>query len=95
MVTVESPSAHKYFVLLCTFKIIIIIIFFTPFLSSLSFSPVLPFFLSASLSLVQILGLFYLFVCFFLLLDAFRAGEGNGNPLQYSCLENPKDGGAW
>ena len=23
------------------------------------------------------------------------AGEGNGNPLQYSCLENPVDGGAW
>ena len=22
-------------------------------------------------------------------------GEGNGNPLQYSCLENSKDGGAW
>ena len=22
-------------------------------------------------------------------------GEGNGNPLQYSCLKNPKDGGAW
>ena len=22
-------------------------------------------------------------------------GEGNGTPLQYSCLENPKDGGAW
>ena len=22
-------------------------------------------------------------------------GEENGNPLQYSCLENPKDGGAW
>ena len=22
-------------------------------------------------------------------------GEGNGNPLQYSCLENPRDGGAW
>ena len=21
-------------------------------------------------------------------------GEGNGNPLQYSCLENPMDGGA-
>ena len=21
--------------------------------------------------------------------------EGNGNPLQYSCLENPLDGGAW
>ena len=24
-----------------------------------------------------------------------RIGEGNGNPLQYSCLENPRDGEAW
>ena len=24
-----------------------------------------------------------------------RYGEGNGTPLQYSCLENPTDGGAW
>ena len=23
------------------------------------------------------------------------AGEGNGTPLQYSCLENPMNGGAW
>ena len=23
------------------------------------------------------------------------SGEGNGNPLQYSCLENPMDRGAW
>ena len=23
------------------------------------------------------------------------SGEGNGNPLQCSCLENPMDGGAW
>ena len=22
-------------------------------------------------------------------------GEGNGDPLQYSCLENPMDGGTW
>ena len=22
-------------------------------------------------------------------------GEGNGTPLQYSCLKNPMDGGAW
>ena len=22
-------------------------------------------------------------------------GKGNGNPLQYSCLENPKDRGVW
>ena len=25
----------------------------------------------------------------------FLPGEGNGNPLQYSCLENPMDKGAW
>ena len=24
-----------------------------------------------------------------------RHGEGDGTPLQYSCLENPMDGGAW
>ena len=24
-----------------------------------------------------------------------RSGEGNGNPLQCSSLENPRDGGAW
>ena len=24
-----------------------------------------------------------------------QAGEGNGTPLQYSCLENPRGGGAW
>ena len=24
-----------------------------------------------------------------------NCGEGNGNPLQYSCLENPMEGGAW
>ena len=24
-----------------------------------------------------------------------EVGEGNGTPLQYSCLENPMDGGAW
>ena len=23
------------------------------------------------------------------------SGEGNGNPLQYSCLKNPMDSGAW
>ena len=25
----------------------------------------------------------------------FHSGEGNDTPLQYSCLENPMDGGAW
>ena len=28
-------------------------------------------------------------------LTSFQFGEGNGNPLQYSCLENPMDRGAW
>ena len=30
-----------------------------------------------------------------LLLQVITFGEGNGKPLQYSCLENPMDGGAW
>ena len=34
-----------------------------------------------------LLPIFTTFVCMF--------GEGNGTPLQYSCLENPMDGGAW
>ena len=29
------------------------------------------------------------------LLGSIPFGEGNGNPLQYYCLENPMDGGAW
>ena len=28
-------------------------------------------------------------------LDFTPFGEGNGTPLQYSCLENPMGGGAW
>ena len=31
----------------------------------------------------------------FLLSPRHRVREGNGTPLQYSCLENPMDGGAW
>ena len=31
----------------------------------------------------------------FNILSRFVIGEGNGNPLQCSCLENPRDGGAW
>ena len=32
---------------------------------------------------------------FIFMISPISAGEGNGNPLQYSCLENPVDGGAW
>ena len=40
------------------------------------------------------------FVCkvmslLFNMLSRLVIGEGNGTPLQYSCLENPMDGGAW
>ena len=27
--------------------------------------------------------------------SSLKIGEGSGTPLQYSCLENPMDGGAW
>ena len=30
-----------------------------------------------------------------LILAKYFKGEGNGTPLQYCCLENPMDGGAW
>ena len=30
-----------------------------------------------------------------LFLNSYWDGKGNGIPLQYSCLENPMDGGAW
>jgi len=29
------------------------------------------------------------------MVNVINPGEGNGTPLQYSCLENPMDGGAW
>ena len=37
----------------------------------------------------------YLHCSFDLNFCKFSCGEGNGNPLQYSCLENPRGGGAW
>ena len=33
--------------------------------------------------------------CLFNLYAEYIIGEGNGTPLQYPCLENPMDGGAW
>ena len=35
------------------------------------------------------------FQMWYLILEVGFSGEGNGTPLQYSCLENPMDGGAW
>ena len=42
----------------------------------------------------KIILIYILFTGFYRWLQAFL-GEGNGTPLQYSCLENPMDGGAW
>ena len=39
---------------------------------------------------------YLVYQCFFTLPSGSHdVGEGNGTPLQYSCLENPMDGGAW
>ena len=35
----------------------------------------------------------FIIMCFVIVVK--MIGEGNGNPLQCSCLENPRDGGAW
>ena len=42
--------------------------------------------------LFQLCFILFLFKCVFFF---YCIGEGNGTPLQYSCLENPMDGGAW
>ena len=36
-----------------------------------------------------------IFICISLIVIRETDGEGNGNPLQCSCLDNPRDGGAW
>ena len=37
----------------------------------------------------------YIYICSYLHYLYLQNGEGNGTPLQYSCLENTMDGGAW
>ena len=41
------------------------------------------------------LGNNFSYIAFHLYSHKIKNGEGNGTPLQYSCLENPKDRGAW
>ena len=62
--------------------------------------------ISVRMSVVKFLGLglwlpdywsgvnWHLFV-YLIYKQSFHFGEGNGTPLQCSCLENPMDGGAW
>ena len=40
-------------------------------------------------------GVLFFFNYIFCLVSSDQSGEGNGTPLQCSCLENPRDGGAW
>ena len=67
-----------------------------------SFSCRLP--ISTSLSCSEVLSCSFVWTIFLCCLILFKflfvflmyvVGEGNGTPLQYSCLENPMDGGAW
>ena len=51
-------------------------------------------FIPPSPSSLGVHTLFSMSVSLFLLRYTY-IGEGNGTPLQYSCLENPMDGGAW
>ena len=44
----------------------------------------------------QVVDLYHIYLGIFTLVSFSQSnGEGNGTPLQYSCLENPVDGGAW
>ena len=42
--------------------------------------------------MTRLSGAFFLFLS---MINCLNNGEGDGTPLQYSCLENPMDGGAW
>ena len=37
---------------------------------------------------------YWTYICWFIIISLYSFGEGNDIPLQYSCLENPMDGGA-
>ena len=55
-----------------------------------------PLYTSVSLLLSRIQGHHYHLSKFHIyVLVYYTGGEGNGTPLQYSCLENPMEGGAW
>ena len=53
------------------------------------------FYTSVSLLLSRIQGYRYHLSKFHIYALVYCIGEGNGNPLQCSCLENPRDRGAW
>jgi len=84
--------------LLCIFGDMSVKIFCPPFKKSVCFSSPLCI-LNASLLIGVRIYKCFLTVCgllfFFFFFLTCLYGEGNGTPLQYSCLENLTDGGAW
>ena len=50
--------------------------------------------LSALISKTNVKVVFTLYTLY-IYINVYKCGEGNGTPLQYSCLENPMDRGAW
>ena len=74
-----------------------------PAFSLSSFTLIKRLFSSSSLSAFRVVSSAYLRLLIFLpvifvhiyMCVCIYIGEGSGNPLQYSCLENPMDGGAW
>ena len=52
------------------------------------------FYFSAEIYFLLFTGNIFSLLSFSVVIAVFK-GRGNGTPLQYSCLENPMDGGAW
>ena len=72
---------------------------FKPALSLSPFTFIKRLFSSSSLPAIRVVLSAYLRLLFLpailLIVLGLHNGEGNGTPLQYCCLENPMDGGAW
>ena len=77
-------------------KGIILNLYFQQWCSSVLLTPKAVFRASwAFLPFVALGFIYQVMECFKFPLPKEFNGEGNGTPLQYSCLENPMDGGAW
>ena len=79
----QSPSSCPYLVSICLFSVSCL--YLMQIKSSISFFQI-------SHICINIQCIFK--KCFYIGVQLIN-GEGNGSPLQYSCLENPMDGGAW
>ena len=78
-----AAAAWTYY---CHFNLIVFQLFHNSFVS---------FFLLVSSFVIWWFSVVVCLDSFLFLSFGHLLGEGNGDPLQYSCLENPMDGGAW